>query len=90
MGPRVTDDREKDGSPRTRKSSPTLAAFRPWGSSARYRRTGNLRRVYETAAWRSDRGRRTGGFRPAERSAYPLARRIRLVAYGARLESGLG
>jgi len=53
----VADDRahewlmigEKDGSPRTRKSSLTLAAFRPWGSSARYRRTGNLRRVYETA-----------------------------------------
>jgi len=25
--------------PHTRKSAPTLAAFRPWGSSARYRRT---------------------------------------------------
>ena len=35
-----------NGPPRTRQSSLTLAAFRPWGSWARYRHTGNRSRVY--------------------------------------------
>jgi hypothetical protein len=37
---------ERGGPPRTRKSSLTLAAVKPWGSWARYRHTRDQRRVY--------------------------------------------
>jgi hypothetical protein len=45
-----------------------------------------LRRVYGTA----DSPPTGRGLAGATASRYPLARRIRLVAYGARLESVLG
>ena len=37
-------EEEEDGPPRTRKSSLTLAAVKPWGSWASYRHTGDQRR----------------------------------------------
>jgi len=37
---------KEKGPSRTRKSSLTLAAFRPWGNWARYRRARNHARVY--------------------------------------------
>src|SRR5579885_2826736 len=43
----------KRDTPRTWKSSPTLAAFLPWGSSERYHHAGCRRRVY----WFAGRGR---------------------------------
>jgi hypothetical protein len=94
--------------PHTHQSSLTLAAFRPWGSSARWCRTRGL----PDSLTETPPGPETGGReRPRPSSPAPdsepprgvgyssgaactgcrsAARRIRLAAYGARLESVLG
>lgn len=66
------------GTPRTRQSPLTLAAFQPWGSSRMTPR--GVHR--ESNTWAGTPGTDSAG--------YHMLRRIRLVAYGARLERGLG
>src|SRR5215218_9247971 len=70
-----------EDSPRTRKSSLTLAAFRPWGSWARYRHAGNHRRVYGMLRSNQESGNRAprkfsgrrGGYPAWEREEDPMA-----------------
>ena len=70
---------------RTRQSLLTLAAFRPWGS-LQVSATRGVGVDLGGPRRRASRGRSSTGFV----GRYPPRRRIRLVAYGARLESGLG
>jgi hypothetical protein len=73
------------GTPRTRQSPLTLAAFRPWGSSQDGRRAGSMASVVPGPQHPSATA---GHWAVTQRLPWP--RRIRLVAYGARLERGLG
>lgn len=115
--PRHSRDAARAGSdvkdpPHTHQSSLTLAAFRPWGSSARWCRTRGLPDSLTETPPRPE----TGGSDTAETGQRPpsppqdseprrgvgyssgaaragcgsRSRRIRLAAYGARLESVLG
>ena len=69
------------GTPRTRQSPLALAAFRPWGSSQDGRRAGSNASVVPIPGVSVSDHTNLG---------YHGRRRIRLVAYGARLERGLG
>ena len=79
--------------PRTRQSPVALAAFPPWGSWPGWRHAGSRHPVYEATRRPGDPpGVGVGVPRPVGCSGPACAghRRIRLVAYGARLESVLG
>ena len=90
----------KKGTPRTRQSPLTLAAFRPWGSSQDARRAGSTDEHTDDSADvdsgaaiapRNGAGPVRGAvFMVWQVTRYARPRRIRLVAYGARLERGLG
>src|SRR5687767_5043042 len=94
---------DKKDPPRTRQSRVTLAAFPPWGSWPGWRHAGSRRPFYpfsssgEALSHRLDRSRERRAFGSRVRF-HEVARafecrvpwRIRLVAYGARLESVLG
>ncbi len=88
--PRCGDEKDP---PRTRQSPVALAAFPPWGSWPGWRHAGSRRPVYEATPRPGDSPRVGVGLaRPVGCSGPACAghRRIRLVAYGARLESVLG
>ena len=90
---------EKEDPPRTRQSPVTLAAFPLWGSWPGWRHAGSraycMRRRFCDASRagspiRATRPITRDRYDPCLATACERSRRIRLVAYGARLESVLG